>query len=224
MSQDNQGDGTEGEGKREMPQPEQMMMPTPPPTPGLAPPPSQFGGGWLKPFAMLDRGLAWFEALLLSAGVLLMATNAIVNVVARFGFRRSFPGTEEINQFLIILITFAGIGYAARQGRHIRMSAFYDMLADKHRKILMIVIALVTAAAMFVLAWYSVVYVLSVYNTGRIAPATRIPIYLTLVWLPIGFTVTGIQYVLTAIANLTRPDVYLSTSVVDSYEDTETPV
>ncbi|WP_127144099.1 TRAP transporter small permease [Pelagibacterium montanilacus] len=193
------------------------------PDPGLAPPPSQFGGV-LKPLAFLDRGLAWLESIMLSAGVLAMAANAISNIVARFALGRSFPGTEEINQFLIILITFAGIGYAARQGRHIRMSAFYDMLSDKHRKVLMIFIALITAAAMFVLAWYSVIYVLSVYNTGRIASATRIPVYITLIWVPIGFVVTGIQYVLTAIANLTRPDVYLSTSVIDSYEDTETPI
>ena len=51
---------------------------------------------------------------------------------------------------------------------------------------------------------------------------TQIPIYLTLIWLPLGFVITGIQYVLTALVNLTRPDVYLSVTVVDSYEDTET--
>jgi C4-dicarboxylate transporter, DctQ subunit len=199
--------------------------PTPPHagTVGVEPTKSQFKGA-LKPLAYLDTGLAWFEAFILSAGVLLMATNSIANVVGRFAFGRSFPATEEINQFLIILITFAGIGYAARQGRHIRMSAIYDQLNDRMRKVLMIVIALVTAAFMFTLAWYSVTYVLSVYNTGRIAPATRLPVYIMLVWLPIGFVVTGIQYVLTAVANLTRSDVYLSASVVDSYDETETPV
>ncbi|GGA61516.1 TRAP transporter small permease [Pelagibacterium lentulum] len=191
--------------------------------PGAIPPKSEFKGP-LKPLAYLDRGLAWFEAFILSAGVLLMATNSVANVVGRFGFGRSFPATEEINQFLVILITFAGIGYAARQGRHIRMSAIYDQFSDRWRKVLMVVIALITAAVMFVLAWYSFSYVMSVYNTGRIAPATRLPVYMMLVWLPVGFVVTGIQYVLTAVANISRPDVYISASVIDSYEDSETPV
>jgi hypothetical protein len=44
------------------------------------------------------------------------------------------------------------------------------------------------------------------------------------VWVPIGFVITGIQYLLTAVANLTRPDVYISASVIDSYDETETKV
>ncbi len=39
-----------------------------------------------------------------------------------------------------------------------------------------------------------------------------------------GFLITGIQYMLTAIKNLTTRDVYLSTGVVDGYKDTETEV
>jgi C4-dicarboxylate transporter, DctQ subunit len=46
--------------------------------------------------------------------------------------RASF--SEELNSILIILITFAGISYAARHGRHIRMSAIYDALPPKGRK------------------------------------------------------------------------------------------
>jgi len=180
--------------------------------------------GLLKPFAYIDRGLAIYEAVALSAGVILMAFNSIANVVGRFALGQSLYFSEELNQFLVILITFAGIGFAARHGRHIRMSAFYDMLGDGPRKMLMVFIALVTAAAMFVLAWYSLAYIIGVYETGRIAAATRIPVYITMIWLPLGFLVTGIQYVLTAVANLSRPDVYISASVVDSYDDTETPV
>ena len=131
---------------------------------------------------------------------------------------------EELNQFLIVLITFVGIGYAARKGRHIRMSAIYDSLPDFWRKALMVVIALATAAAMFVLAYYSYIYVEKVAATGRIAPSLRVPIYLTFLWVPIGFVITGIQYLLTAIVNLLRRDVFLSVSVVDSFDDSEMQV
>jgi C4-dicarboxylate transporter DctQ subunit len=188
-----------------------------------APPRKEFRGA-LRPFAILDRGLGYFEAFILTAGVLAMAAVSVGNVIGRFFFGRSLYFAEEVNQYLIILITFAGIGFAARNGRHIRMSAFYDMLSDSGRRLLMIAISLVTAAVMFLLAWYSWVYLLSVYGTGRVGPATRIPVYLTLVWLPVGFVVTGIQYLLTALANATRRDVYISASVVDSYEETDTRV
>jgi C4-dicarboxylate transporter, DctQ subunit len=191
---------------------------------GAAEPPRKEFEGALRPFALIDRALGAFEAFILTAGVLLMAVTSVANVIGRFAFGRSLYFAEEVNQYLIILITFAGIGYAARNGRHIRMSAFYDMLSDRWRRLLMIAISLVTAFIMFLLAWYAWWYLVSVFNTGRVGPATRIPVYLTLIWLPIGFVVTGVQYLLTALANATRRDVYISASVVDSYEETDTKV
>jgi TRAP-type C4-dicarboxylate transport system permease small subunit len=178
-------------------------------------------GGILKPLGVLDAVIARTEAVILGVGVLLMATVSVGNIFGRFFLGESLFFAEELNQFLIILITFIGIGYAARQGRHIRMSALFDALPDAGRKALMVVIALVTAAAMFVLAWYSYVYVVSVYETGRISASLRIPFFITQVWVPFGFVVTGIQYLMTAIVNLTQPDVYLSSSVIDTYEDEE---
>ncbi|WP_081691556.1 TRAP transporter small permease [Cucumibacter marinus] len=190
-----------------------------------SPPPRNVGfTGVLAPLGALDRVLAFLEQFFLIGGILLMATNSVANVIGRFVFGQSIFITEELNQFLIVLITFAGIGYAARNGRHIRMSAFYDRLDDKPRKLLMILIAGLTAAAMFVLSWYSLRYVQSLMTTGRVAAATGWPIWITLVWMPVGFLVTGLQYVLTVVANIARDDVYISASVVDSYDDQETAV
>ncbi len=70
-----------------------------------------------------------------------MALNTVTNVVARFVFGNSIMFSGELNRILIIMITFAGIGYAARHGRHIRMSAIYDALPVGGRKVLMIGIA-----------------------------------------------------------------------------------
>jgi len=181
-------------------------------------------GGILRPLGLLDLAISKVEAVILAVGVLLMAAMSIGNIFGRFLFGQSIYFAEEVNQFLIILITFIGIGYAARMGRHIRMSALYDALPDAARKALMVVIALVTAAAMFVLAYYSYRYVAGVYATGRVSPSLRIPVFITQIWVPFGFIVTGIQYLMTAVVNLTRPDVYLSSQVVDSYDDAETKV
>ena len=177
--------------------------------------------GVLKPLAVLDDLISRFEAVVLAFGVLVMAAVSVANVIGRFAFGESLFFAEELNRFLIVLITFVGIGYAARKGRHIRMSAIYDSLPDLWRKALMVVIALTTAAAMFVLAYYAYIYVDKVAATGRIAPSLRVPIYLTLLWVPVGFVITGIQYTLTAVVNLVRPDVYLSVSIVDSFDESE---
>ncbi|MAU21830.1 MAG: C4-dicarboxylate ABC transporter permease [Martelella sp.] len=170
---------------------------------------------------VIDTTISRIESFFLATGVLLMALNTVANVVGRFAFQQSIFFSEELNRILIILITFAGISYAARHGRHIRMSAIYDALPSNVRKPLMIGIALVTALFMFGLCYYSIGYLLTQASRGRVLPALQIPVWITLIWVPIGFFMTGAQYVLTAIKNMTSRDIYLSTSVLEGYEEDE---
>ncbi len=172
------------------------------------------------PLQYLDTGIATFERIVLSYGVLIMAANSIANVIGRFIFGQSIYFSMELNAFLMVLITFIGLGYAARQGRHIRMSAIYDELPDTGRKALMITISLVTAALMFILAYYSVSYVHRLFELGKVTPSLRVPLWITYLWVPIGFVITGIQYLLTVYQNLRSKEVYISYEVVDSYGET----
>lgn len=178
---------------------------------------------FIRSLNIADAGIARFEAFVLAWGVILMAVNSIANVIGRFVFNQSLYFSEELNRFLIVLITFVGLGYAARKGRHIRMSAFYDQLGDRGKKILMILIAAITGAFMFLLAYYSYLYVERVAQLGRVTPALQVPLYLTYLWIPVGFVITGIQYWLTVVRNLTAPDVYISWEQVDLYEEADSP-
>jgi C4-dicarboxylate transporter, DctQ subunit len=169
----------------------------------------------------LDSGIAHVESFMLATGVLLMALNTVANVIARFLLQYSLYFTEELNSILIVLITFAGISYAARHGRHIRMSAIFDTMAPPLRKAMMVLISLVTAVFMFGLCYYSVGYILTLAGQGRVLPALSIPVYLVYVWVPVGFFMTGVQYALTAVKNLVEKDIYLSTIVLEGYEEDE---
>lgn len=174
--------------------------------------------GWL---GAIDTGISHLEAWLLALGVLLMALNTIVNVLARVALGESLFFSEEVNRILIIMITFAGIGYAARHGRHIRMSAFYDLLPHRARQWLMIMIALVTALIMFTLCSFAIGYIETQYSRGRVLPALGIPVFWIYLWVPLGFAITGLQYLLTALKNLRSDVVYLSTHVIDQPSDSD---
>lgn len=173
---------------------------------------------------VIDTVIGRIESFFLAIGVLLMALNTSANVVGRYLLGNSIFFSEELNRILIILITFAGISYAARHGRHIRMSAIYDALPPKMRKALMVLIALVTALLMFGLCYYAINYIGTQASRGRVLPSLQIPVWTILVWVPVGFFMTGVQYLLTAIKNLTSKDIYLSTAVLEGYDDGETEV
>lgn len=177
------------------------------------------GGPILRMVGGLDTLIARVESIILAYGILLMFLNTFGNVIGRYVFGQSLYFTEELNQFLIVLVTFVGLGYATRHGRHIRMSALYDALNERLRKALMIVICAVTAGVMIWLAWISFAYVQSVAGSGRVTPALRVPLYLTYVWVPAGFLITGIQYLLTLLRNLRDEGVWISWQQQDLYED-----
>jgi len=97
-----------------------------------------------RPVGSLER-LATFvaaaveriEEILLSSSVLLIAAMTIANVFCRSLLGFSLAVTDEVAQVAIIVLCFTGLSYAAGKGRHIRMTAIYDMLPPVARKSMM---------------------------------------------------------------------------------------
>lgn len=150
------------------------------------------------------------EELILSYGIILLAGITMGNVVSRKFFNHSWSFTEEVSQFILVIITFIGVGYAARKSRHIRMTAFYDMIGEKLKKVIILIVSFFTMLLMFYLAYYAMEYTLNVMETQRLTPVLRLPFYLVVIWVPVGFVLGGIQYFLTFVKNLTEKKVWIS--------------
>lgn len=167
----------------------------------------------------IGRIIQRIEEVLLSASILTIAGLTILNVVCRSVFNFSLAFTEEVSQFCIIVVCFVGLSYAASKGRHIRMTAIYDQLSPKWQKVFMVVITTSTAVIMFALSWYAVGYVATVYELGGIYPALRVPFYVVYAIAPVGLFLSGIQYGLAALRNVTSKDIYLSFETKDEYDN-----
>lgn len=174
-------------------------------------------------FSTLDGAIGRLEGWTLGWSILVLAIFTVANVIGRFLLNESIYFIEELSQSLMVLITFFGLGYVTRKGRHIRMTALYDQLPVRLRKVLMIVIAAVTAVVMLLLAWYSFEYVQRTAARGTMTPALQVPLYLTYIPVMLGFLLTGIQYLLTILRNLDFSDlrVFASFTALDEYEDPE---
>lgn len=166
-----------------------------------------------------DAVVEIIERLVLTAGILLMAGITIANVIARNVFLHSLSFADELNQILIVLITFVGIGYGVRHARHIRMAALHDQLGPRGRKWLIMVVSVGTAALLFALTWYSVRYVVRMHTLGSVTPALQIPLWTIYAWAPVGLFIGGIHYSLAALRNLTSTEVYLSFTRKDEYDE-----
>jgi TRAP-type C4-dicarboxylate transport system permease small subunit len=100
------------------------------------------------------------EKIIIGGGIILMMVNSTANAIGRYVFNQSLFFSEEINQFLIVWISFVGFAYAIRKGRNIRMTAVYDSMSHKVKKRMTIIIAFSTAALLFYLGYKAVYYVI----------------------------------------------------------------
>lgn len=169
----------------------------------------------------LDKGILKLEEFILSYAIILIALMVISKPITRTLLGYTLPFADEVSQISVTIATFMGISYAARKGRHISMSAFYDMAPFKVRKVLAIFIPFLTAIILFVLAYYSTLYVLDIKDSGRVTSALQMPMYILYMFIPIGFFLGGIQFIRNMWINIRDKDnVYLGTDAKD-YNDLE---
>ena len=189
----------------------------------------------------IDQAFGWLERIVVAGSVLVMAGLMSLHVVTSLlsGLLTEYEttpgltwlahinavipsgiaGTYEVTEMLIVVMTFVGVGYAARCARHISMSAIYDQLSGWLRKTLLIIICLGTGALMFYFAYKSAQYDMTLYERGRTSSALGIPLWTVNLALPIGFTLAGMQYLLTIVRNLVSDDIYRSFNEKEEYSD-----
>ena len=142
----------------------------------------------------------------------------ITNVFARTCFQ-SIYFAEEVSKFLVMLTTFAGVSYAVRKARHIRMGAFLDAMPQKMEKVFIIIISIVSAVVMGIMTWFSYQYLINAMNMGHMTPALRVPKWTFYIIIPIGFGLACIQYIRTVIKNFTEKEPWQSPDQQSEYED-----
>lgn len=164
---------------------------------------------------LINSITAKFEKIALSLSIILMMINTTANAIGRYAFNQSIYFSEELNQFLMVAVTFIGLAYAVRNGRNIRMTAIYDAASHKYKKIMMTIIALCTSVLMFVLAYEAYAYVMHLKEINRQSPALQIQMYLIYLVVPIGFFMAGLQFLIRFIQNLLHREIYLSYDVIE---------
>jgi C4-dicarboxylate transporter, DctQ subunit len=180
---------------------------------------NSFKASLQKGLSVLDRSAEHIEEIILGGTVLFLSGLLIVHVLGRQLLGTGVTGQVELTRMSMVIMTFAGLGYGVRKARHISMSAFYDQLRGRPRKLLLMFIHVTTGALMFYLAWHAWDYVSAIQSRGRRSSALQIPLWIPYMAAPIGFALAGIQYWLTVARNLMSKDTYRSFSEKERYDD-----
>jgi TRAP-type C4-dicarboxylate transport system permease small subunit len=172
-------------------------------------------GTFKKIYSVASR----IERLLLGGSIIMMSVILIINVLLRLFFSKSLSFSEEIGQILLICVTFIGLSYVTQIGKHVRMSAIFDLFPAKGKKLLSTFIAAVNFFTMLILGYYAVLYTLQVYRTQRVSPALSIPMYLVIAIISLGFFSSAVQYLIIILRNVRFPEIFIGVEA----EDEENP-
>jgi C4-dicarboxylate transporter DctQ subunit len=132
------------------------------------------------------------------AGVLLLMGMVAVmfEVTSRFLANRSFAWVVEINEDVLIWVTFLGAAWVLRHGGHITVDLAESILPVRVLRFLDVLIALIGLAVSSVLVWFGWAVAERAFEQGRVSlTVSQLPEGPLLVIIPIGGALLGLEFI-----------------------------
>jgi TRAP-type C4-dicarboxylate transport system permease small subunit len=144
--------------------------------------------------AMIDKALDWLarviELVLAFAFIVAVLLN-FTNVVGRYLFGLSLLGSDEVQVFIMVAMTFLGAVVVTRRNEHLRMDVLIRFMPTVVRVLLRIAEqVLLILLAGFVLS-QSYFYAAQMFRIGRTSDMAGVPM-----WIPHGTVALGFALIL----------------------------
>jgi TRAP-type C4-dicarboxylate transport system permease small subunit len=159
-----------------------------------------------------DRALLRWNRRAVIAILAAMALMVFANVALRFTTDRSILWVEEVSRYLMIWLTFLGMGVVLRYGAHVGIDALQERFPAQAPAIRAAIFALMLAffAAM---VWLGAGYATRTW--GQTTPVLQVPIGAVYLAMPIGFALAIVHLLLMA-APYVRKKRFLSDDEFDA--------
>ncbi|RSL31437.1 TRAP transporter small permease [Salibacterium salarium] len=137
----------------------------------------------------LRKGLnIFYKAEEVLLGILIAAATAVLfaNVVLRYGFAANTSWANELVRYIMIWITFIGMGLCFRRGIHVGIDLLMNYLSKKATKVVQVIVNLLSISFLLFLGLYGLELVLFSIDTGQITPSLEIGMFWVYVVIPLG--------------------------------------
>lgn len=139
--------------------------------------------------------LSKFEKLTCFIALLSSTIILFVNIVLRFIFKSGLPWAEELVRYLILVITFIGLGAGINNKQDISMDFLLQISKANIRKKLEIIKYLVSSIFSLILAVISFQFAMQTKINGQITSALQLPFYILYLIISFGSVLTALRYI-----------------------------
>ncbi len=140
----------------------------------------------MKYLVLVNRFIVYFSRYLI--GLLLISTTGLlfVNTFLRYVFNFSLTWGEEVARIVFTWMVFLGAGLLAREGGHISLDAFFNMLPEGWKRPGLIAINCVCFLFSFFLFALGFRVAGALFQFDQHSPAAQVPMWLVYSSIPIG--------------------------------------
>jgi len=139
-----------------------------------------------KVLKLLGRALTDISSLCLFVVLILIGCD----IFMRFAFAKPIPGTLEVSEQTVVIITFFCLAYVGMQERHIRTTIIVDRLSARGRYIAEMVAVILMVVLLTFLFWRTSVEAWRSFSIREVRMGLiEIPMYPVKIAIPIGIAV-----------------------------------
>lgn len=147
----------------------------------------------------VSRQFKWVSAI----SVIAMAGLLCVNILTRLVYQAIVGVYEVVGILGAIAITFT-VASTQLEGGHTRLDILLERVSQRSRAIIDSITSAVLLALSAIIVWQSVTYALYVWRSGYLTDTLRMPLYIFMLMLPLGFSLLCLVFLVQFVNLLTQ--------------------
>ncbi|MDI9495656.1 MAG: TRAP transporter small permease [Bacillota bacterium] len=166
-----------------------------------------------------------FEEAIMVFLLALISCVMMAQIIARNIFN-SMTWPEEFSRYCYIWSVFLSLGYTIKKGNMLKVGIVMDLLPQKIRRAIEIVVNIIILGVCVVFFRYSIIYTGIIKTTAQISPAMHLPMWIMYLATILGFGLASIRTVQEIVNNIknfnVKSETTLEATIKEAKEEVET--
>ena len=137
-------------------------------------------------FTRIDRHVLAANRAVMIAAMAAMSVIVFASVSIRYLTDYSIPWAEEVARYLMVWLTFLGVGPVLRLGGHVAVDTAQDTMPESLGRAVRVLIIVLTAALFATVAWFGLAYMQR--TLPQTTAVTEVSVAFVSAAVPVGFT------------------------------------
>lgn len=125
--------------------------------------------------------------MIIGFGLISISVMIFINVICRYFFGFTIIWAEELSRYVVVWVTFIGVGACARYSDHITIDVFVNKLPPIGKKWILFIMKVIILVSAFALTYIGILSTYTLFVSGNKSATIGFPIWLIYTSVPIGF-------------------------------------